>query len=504
MKYTTFGNMKKDIYYCFVWLSLFFGACIGIEDKIAPLNESAIYAENNAPRTAYRIGDTLIVPIFIRDNSRIDTVRVNVRRAEGSLFNTFKVDYVRKAPGGRAFRDTIRRYIPPEAEQGEYLVEIVAQDFSKNKSNIVNYSVNIQDDGDRPVITSFRVSVNNTPLKADGSSVVCRLDVIRIEGAARDNIVIRELRATLTGATDLPYRLDQKEINFATVIGSELKVPASAQNGSTLTLELIVRDGAGNQDSRQIKFKVDCDDQAPLIEITRTSPAFSTVGTSREVRVVEGASFQVLDGKITDERGIKRLTVTMGLLNIPNPDVLLNRNDFASAQNVVFQTAVRGTRAERINFLSASAGQTYELLMITEDVSGNTSVPYRILISILKDELPNILITDFYLDNISTRVTAGENPIRAGQVLRIEGKIIEDFRLQELKIYWGVRNSPATLVNLSANNLTNLPFDFSSSGSRNVFPVPTDATAGTIYELKIEVKDNKNPTEIQRYFFKVQ
>ncbi len=502
--------MKKVIYYYFVALSLFFGACIGIEDKIAPLNESAIYAQNNAPKTVYRIGDVLIVPIFIRDNSRLDTIKVSVRRKEGSLFNTFKIDYTKKALGGRAYIDTIRQYIPPSAETGDYVVEIVAYDFSKNKSNIVNYDINIQEDADRPVITSFKASVNNTPLKEDGTSVICRLDVIKIEGAARDNIGIKEVRATLTGmgvtATDLPYGLDQrpKEVDFATIIGTALKVPASAQNGSTLTLELIVLDVAGNRDIRQIKFKVDCDDQAPLIEITRTNPVITLLGTSREVRVVEGASFQVLDGKITDERGLKRLTVTMGLLNIPNPEVLLNKKDFASDQSVTFQTVVRGTRAEKINFLTASAGQTYELLMVTEDVSGNTSVPYRILISILKDELPNILITDFYLDNIATRVTSGENPIRSGQTLRIEGKIIEDFRLQELKIYWGEKDAPRNLVNLTSDKLTNLPFDFSSVGSINTFTVPSEATAGTIYELKIEVKDNKNPTERRRYFFKVQ
>lgn len=497
-------TMKKVIYYYLLLLSSFLVACIGIEDKIAPNNESAIFAQNNTPVTGYRIGDTLKIPIFVRDNSRLDSIHVTIRKTDGSLFNTFSISQPIKLKGGRAFSDTVRRYIPSNAELGNYTVEIIAYDFSKNVSNLVRYTINIQDDGERPVITSFRVSVNNVPIKEDGSSVVCRLDVIKVEGAARDNIVIKEVRAVLTGGTELPYGLNRKEVDFASFIGSELKVPATAQNGSILTLEVIVLDGAGNRDSRQVKFKVDCDDQAPLIEITRTNPVMTLVGTSREVRVVEGASFQVLDGRITDERGLKRLRVTMGLLNIPNPAVLLNKDDFISVQSVTFQTAVRGTQAERINFLTAQAGQTYELLMVTEDVSGNTSVPYRILISILKDELPTILITDFYLDNIATRVTSGENAIRAGQTLRIEGKIIEDFRLQELKVSWGERGATRTLVNLASDRLTNLPFDFSSVGSINTFTVPSTTAAGTIYELKIEVKDNKNPIEIRRYFFKVQ
>jgi hypothetical protein len=504
--------MMKRTYFlllCFVLI----WSCIPIVDKISP----TIQDFNNF-RLTYHVQDTILLFMTYRDNDRLDSVTININRQVPPASNLWRY-FSKRSIKGRRFEDTIRIPIPRNAATGIYDLEVKLLDFSKLQSFPKDTIFELLGDNRAPFVSNLFVTNTgggNIPqTDALGRFITCRSSVIRFSGLAIDNILVREVRASLTDITVAPAVnllntarvVTGDTIRLANLFDNDIRIPSTIANGRTLQLTVTALDGEGNQSTAQrVNFVVNCDDQAPNFAVVRTSPQ---IAPNREVGVIEGSNFRFLDATATDDSGLGLLTITFNQVN--------------QTRNTVFQRNLNGTKSIDIDSLlalspnlfqlpaNALSGAIYELVVTVRDQAGNTIQPFQILITVIRDEPPFVFVANTYVDNVEVRLrpiasisTGGDiilNQIGRGQVLQIEGKIEEDRALEYVRIAWGPTGQETQIVDLKGTDIT-LPFDFADARSINRFRVPDTRNVDT-YTLIIRVKDLKNAEVVIRYVFRV-
>lgn len=481
-------------------------SCIPIVDKIAP----TIQDFSNF-RLSYHVQDTILLYLTYRDNDKLDSVTVGISRQVPPASTPW--NYLRKRGlRGRRFEDTLRIPIPKEAPTGIYNLRIFLNDFAKLQAVPKDTIFELLADNKAPIIRNASIAstgVGATPqIDASGRFITCRSSTIQFGSGSLvvDNVRVREVRVAVNDITANPA---VNLINTARVVGNDtvrlaglfdrdIRIPSDIVNGRTLQLVITATDGDGNVSAPQrFNFVVNCDDQAPTFAIARTSPQLSP---TREVNIIEGSIFRIVEATATDETGLGLLNVTFNPINQQRTTVLEQNLGGAKTTDIA---ALLATKPNLFQIpASAVAGSIYELIVNVRDVAGNTAQVFRILLTVVRDEPPTIFIANTYIDSKEIRLsTEATNLIGRGQVFQIEGKVDEDKALEYIKIDWGVTGAEANIVDLKGANLT-LPFDFADQKSINKFRVP-DTSAISTYTLIIRVKDLKNPEQTLRYTFRV-
>jgi len=497
-------NMKRTQYLllCFalIW------SCIPIIDKIAPTIQ-----EVNNLRLIYHIQDTIQLFLTYRDNNRLDSVTVSINRQVPPASNPWRY-FIRRSVKGRRYEDTLRIPIPKDAPLGIYNLSIRLQDFAKLQAVPKDTIFELRGDNRPPRINNLSVVSTGVGISPErditGNFITCRSAIIQLAGLITDNIRVREVRVSLNdGATNLLNTarvVNSDTVRLLGLFDRDIRIPSNVADGRVLRLTVTVLDGEGNTASQSFNFIINCDDQAPSLNITRTSPQ---INANREVNLIEGGVFRILEGTATDNRGLGTLTVTF--------------NEVNQTRRVVFEQNLNGATSVNLAELLASAspnlfqppanapvGSIYELVVSVRDIAGNVATPIRILITIIRDEPPVIFIANVYVDGkelilgVPSQGAAAANIVGRGQTVQIEGKIEDDSGLEYIQILWGPSGQETMVVNLRGSDIT-LPFDFANPISINRFRVPDDRQITTC-NLIIKVKDLKNPEVLRQITFLVR
>lgn len=487
--------MKKILYF-FLLLSTIVSACVDIKDIIKPtISPYSI-------RKLYNVQDTVKAMITVTDDKALDSLVVVVQKLNGSLNSRWRPKPVTKRiRGGRRYIDTVNFVIPVIAEIGLYTIETKAYDKGSDQiKNSISKIDTFEVSGDNKIPIFKDLKVVGFSEDKNGIYKACRLDVIQLEGLIIDNDQLKEIRVTsTTNVINEATVVSRDTIRLKNLFLRNLKIPQTVVDNTTLSISITAIDRSGNTATSQIfRFLVDCDDQQPVIEVSKTFPIFDL---DKEVDIIEGGKFQILEGAVSDNRFLRRFAMTVSQLNA-SADTVFKRNLNTSTKVLLSNILKDFTYSLPAN---TSVGTTLQFTLSALDSSGNFSVPYRFLLNVIKDEPPTIFVTNAYLDNIEFAIRENViTSIKAGQLLRIEGKIEEDNALQNIKIIWGEEGKPIQAeVDLSADKLTALPFDFSDVKSKKTFRLPTTVAVGTIYVLEIIATDSKKQTVVRKFRFRV-
>jgi len=484
--------MKRAIqtaFLLFLWGSIW--SCIPIEDRLNP-NILAIQIEDT-----YSVQDTMFIPVDYSDNEQLDSFVVSIRKLEGTILNRWNYQQIDTVRGGRRYKDTLQIPIPIDADTGRYEIEFECYDFSKNRAQ-TSASFLVKADRRGPQIRDFRIL--GLSQDENGNYLTCRLEVINIAGLATDNTGIRLVRASLSDLISPARITNSDSIPLTNLFGRDLRIPTTVKDGEILTLNLTIIDENNNTTSQEARFLIGCDDNPPQIMIENTTPRLND---NQEVGLIEGTTFEIHSGYITDNFQIQRLAATFNPLNAVRDTVFS-----VDLTNNPADTILLNTLPEAGNTFplpeEASTGDTYELIYFASDTAQNTAEPVRILVNVIKDDIPSIFVTNAYANDIELELNADSLFIGAGEELQVEGKIEDDKALQYIRIYWGIQGFTALQREVLGENITELPFDLSDLQSLNTFRVPPTADTGRVYELRIEAKDTKNDPTIVQYFFRVR
>ncbi|GAB4188473.1 MAG: hypothetical protein OHK0057_27190 [Thermoflexibacter sp.] len=490
----------KRTQYLLLCLALIW-SCIPIVDKIAP----TIQDINNL-RLVYHIQDTIQIFLTYRDNSRLDSVTVSINRQVPPANNPWRY-FSRRSIKGRRYEDTLKIPIPKDAPLGIYNLSVRLQDFSKLQSVPKDTIFELLGDNRPPRINNLLVISTGVGVAPErdiaDNFITCRSSIIQLSGLITDNIRVREVRVSLNdGATNLLNTarvVNSDTVRLVGLFDRDIRIPSNVPDGRILRLTVTALDGEGNSASQSFNFIINCDDQTPSLNITRTSPQ---INANREVNVIEGSNFRILEGTATDNRGLGTLTVTFNEVNQPRR-VVFERN-LSGATNVnlaeLFASANPNLFQPPAN---APAGAIYELIISVRDIAGNLATPIRILITVIRDEPPAIFIANVYVDGKELVLSpTSANIVGRGQTVQIEGKIEDDSGLEYIQILWGPPGQETTIVNLKGEDIT-LPFDFANPISVNRFKVPDSRVVDT-HNLIVKVKDLKNPEVVRQITFLIR
>jgi hypothetical protein len=477
-------------------------SCIPIVDRIAP----TIQDVNNL-RLTYHLQDTIKLFLTYRDNDRLDSATIKISRQVPASNNPLEQTIVRKMRG-RRFEDTIRIFIPRNTPLGIYNLRVQLQDFAKLQAVPRDTIFELLGDNRPPVFVTqpqvISTGVGNIPERdLMGNFITCRSSVIQLAGTIADNIRLREIRVSLNdGATNLLNTarvVTSDTVRLLGLFDRDIRIPSDIADGKVLRMTITAIDGNNNSVSQNINFIVNCDDQAPAINITRTNPQ---VNASREVNIIEGNGFSILEGTVTDNKGLGTLVITFNELNQTRRTVVERNLNGARSIKIEELLASIPNSASLFQIpTNATPGSIFELIVAIRDQSGNVATPYRVLITVIRDEVPSIFVTRVSIDNREI-ILASANLVARGQTVQIDGKIEEDRGLEYIQILWGPEGQESTIVNLKGSNIT-LPFDFADPRSVNRFVVPDSRTI-TSMRLIIKAKDLKNPEEIRQFVFQVR
>ncbi|MCS7019302.1 MAG: hypothetical protein RMJ87_09475 [Cytophagales bacterium] len=471
----------------------FLAACIPVIDRFNP--EIQIITP---VQTSYAIQDTIKVVLSFGDNDQLDSAIVSIRRVDeaSSSGRVWAPTFGRKLRG-RRFDDTLRIVIPTDVQLGNYQMTIRLLDLSRNQT-VQQIGFNIRGDERPPIIR--QLSLIGLPRDAAGNFLVCRQSVLLLTGSASDNILIREVRAELAGIISFTRPVGSQTVQFDNLFGRDLRIPANAADNSRFLLIVTVIDQNNNTARQTFNLLLNCDEEPPQIRIQSTAPQISA---NREVTLIEGDFFRILSGTITDNRRLGRLAITFNSIATPRDTVF--------RANLTGTTVQLGTLLANQRFqppLTATAGSVYELILFASDSAGNRADPFRIVLNIVKDQPPQIVISEARIRGTLVNLSLTQpNPLPIGADLVIFGKVLEDRALEYFQIFWGPAQRPERLVNLTAQDLTPLPFDLSDPRSVNRFVAPMQpGIAPTMleYVLEFRVKDNRNPEVVVTYRFILQ
>lgn len=466
--------------------------CIPIIDRFAPEIELVTPLQQS-----YSVQDTIRLILSFGDNDRVDSAIISIRRVgeasvSGQIWNPTIVRKLR----GRRIDDTVRIVIPPTAQLGTYEMTIRLFDFSKNQG-VESFRFNVIGDQRPPIIR--QLDIVGLPRNQQGDFIVCRQTVINLTGLATDNIRIREVRAEIPTLLTVTRLVNADSVRFDNLFGRDLRIPANIPDNVRLLLTITVIDHNNNSTSRSFALQMDCDDQPPQIRVQTTSPQ---INERQEASIIEGDHFRILAATITDNRGLARMAITF--------------NPVGARRDTVFRLNLAGTSVQLGSILAnqrftppAVPGAVYELVIFATDQAGNQASPFRIVINVVKDEPPQIIIAQMQINKNPISISP-QNFISRGDTLEIFGKVIEDRALEYLQIFWGTENALERVVNLSASQLTPLPFDLADPRSVNRFivprlsPIPFPGSTLLVYILQLRAKDTRNPEVVVTYRFIVR
>ena len=488
-KYDIMKKATQTAFLLFLWGSIW--SCIPIEDRLNP-NILAVQLEDT-----YSVQDTMFIPVDYSDNEQLDSFVVSIRKIDGTIRNPWNYQKIDTIRGGRRYKDTLQIPIPINVDTGRYEIEFECYDFSKNMAR-TSASFLVQSDRRGPQIREFKIV--GLSQDQNGNYLTCRLEVINIEGLVTDNTGIKLIRASLSNLISPARITDSDSISFTNLFERDLRIPNTVKDGEILTLKLTVIDENNNTASQEARFLIGCDDSPPQVIIENTSPE---IGANQEVNLVEGTTLKIQDGYITDNSQLQRLAVTFNPLNAVR-DTVFSINLTNNPTDTIFLNTLPKTANTFTLPQDASSGDTYELIYFALDTAQNTAKPIRILVNVIKDDIPSIFVTNAYTNDIELDLNADSLFIGAGEELQVEGKIEEDKSLQYIRIYWGLKGFTSLQREILGENITELPFDLSDLQSLNTFRVPTIIDTGRVYELRIEAKDTKNSPTIVQYFFHIR
>ncbi|WP_448518959.1 DUF4625 domain-containing protein [Rhodoflexus sp.] len=465
-------------------------ACIPVIDRFAPEIEVLTPLAQS-----YFIQDTIKVVFSFGDNDRLDSAVVSIRKTgdvsgSGQIWNpTFN-----RKLRGRRFEDTLRIPIPATAQPGAYEMSIRLFDFSGNQT-AQQLTFNVLGDQRPPVI--INLDLVGLQRDAAGNYLICRQTLLNLTGRATDNLRIREVRAEIAGIFNLTRLVNSDIVNFDNLFDQNLRIPANIADNTRLLLVISVTDQGNNTVNRSFNLLLSCDDEAPQIRVQTTAPQ---INEKREATVIEGDDFRILSGTVTDNRRLGRLVITFNAIN--------------ARRDTVFRANLSGTTAQLGNLLAnqrfqppadAVAGSSYEINLFATDSAGNKAQPFRLVLNITKDEPPQLLLTEARIrGELTTLSSTTPTPLPVGAELLIFGKIVEDRALEYVQIFWGPEQRPERVVNLTAQQLTPLPFDLADPNSVNRFVITERAAAASRnFVLQFRIKDTRNPEVVQTFRFVV-
>jgi len=480
-------QMKKIVVIgCF--LCGIFAACIPVVDRFAPEIDTL-----SPLRDSYFVQDTIRLILSFGDNDRLDSAIVTVLKI-GDTSSDRQVwnPTITRRLFGRRFDDTLRIVIPANAPLGTYQMTVRLFDLAKNQT-ARQFQFNVLGDARPPVIRQLALVGLQRDLAGD--YLVCRQTILNLVGLATDNIRIREVKAEIAGVFSVTRTVNSDSVRFDGLFGRDLRIPSNVPDNVRLLLVITVTDHNNNSVTRNFILWVSCDQEPPQIRIQRTEPQIDSV---RAVRLFEGDGFRILAGTITDNRRLGRLAITF------NP--IGERRDTVFRANLTGNAVQLGSLLDGVIFRppANAVGRTYEINLFAADSARNNAPPFQILLNVIKDEPPRIILTETRIGNQPvTLSTTQANFLPIGEELRIFGKILEDRALEYVQIFWGPASNPTRVVNLTASELTSLPFDLSDPRSVNRFVImPSGTTPASLeYILELRAKDTRNPEVKLTYRF---
>lgn len=463
-------------------------ACIPVIDRFEPEIEVLTPLQAN-----YSIQDTIKVVFSFGDNDRLDSAVVSIRKT-GDVSGSGQVwspTFTRKLRG-RRYDDTLRIPIPATAQLGTYEMTVRLFDFSRNQT-VERLTFNVSGDQRPPVFV--RLDLLGLQRDAAGNYLVCRRTLLNLTGLATDNLRIREVKAEIAGVFSFTRLVNSDTVRFDNLFDRDLRIPANIPDNARLSLVISLTDQSNNTSNRTLTLLLSCDDEAPQIRVQSTAPP---IDENRQANIIEGEDFRILSGTVTDNRRLGRLAITFNAIN--------------AWRDTVFRANLSGTTVQLGTLLAnqrfqppanATAGSIYEINLFATDSAGNEAQPFRILLNLTKDEPPQILLTEARIkDRPVTLSTSALNQLPVGEELVIFGKVLEDRALEYLQIFWGPEQRPERVVNLTAQQLTTLPFDLADPKSVNRFVITEQAAAATRnFILQFRVKDRRNPEVVLTYRF---
>ncbi|MCC5944391.1 MAG: DUF4625 domain-containing protein [Bernardetiaceae bacterium] len=468
--------------------------CIPIEDRFPP-NIGTLNISDS-----YNWGDTLELATVLTDNSSLASALITIK-AQSEEGNSWRVNH--QIPlEGRRFDLNYSIVIPMRTILGQYVLELEVVDGGGNVSR-KEAKFTIGSDVRAPRFENLFIS--NLPRRpnADNQSYLgCRLDALSIVGEVIDSNGIVRLTAKLGNLPEVLRLFEPAEtfINLEGIFDGALRIPNNIANGTDIPLILRAVDRDGNEGSQTLIIRVECDDEAPQIRIIRTSPPLNE---DREVRIVQGGKFSLLETEISDNQFLDRLFIRFGRDNEALEEILnleLNTSETVNLEELLGEPFSITIPEE------ARPGDVYILSLRARDSAQNVSSAQRIRINVMPDLPPVILISNLLINGQErTYVPEQVKPLSPNSSVRIEGKIEEDVSFEYIRIAWGRRGALADVVNLNEADLEGkTPFNLADPASQNVFRVPQDATAGQIYELQIKAKDLRNPEVSKTLLFRVE
>ena len=489
--------MKKLWHILILWFLVAFSACIPIEDRIAVQIVTLEGIRN------YNVPDTIRLRLVATDNFALDSLNIRIERETPPSSPTPFV----YAPApiklrGRRIEDTLKIPIPKTTPVGNYRLQLSLWDKSRKSTNAAVRDTVFQILADNKAPNFVAIEPVGLSRDANGNYIVCRSSVIRLNGLIVDNVRVRDVRASFPNNLLNAARVtNQDTVRLRTLFDNDLRIPTDTPDGTVLPLSIIATDVEGNVAAPLvIRFVVNCDDQAPVINIVETNP---NIGNAREISLVEGSSLQFVKGDITDNNALQSITISFNELN-QNRQVIVSR----TFSNTTTKTITLEQLLPNPLTLpsSAVAGSQYEFIITARDLAGNVSVPYRLVITVRRDEPPILFIANVYIDGreIAQATQISNLSVLAGQTLQVEGKVEEDRALEYFRINFGLAGTAQlpNLINLNTAQIK-LPFDFADPLSTNRFRIPENARAGQQYVLEIRVKDLKNPEVLRRFILTV-
>ena len=477
----------KRIFIYILLLGSSLWSCIPIEDRFNPNSSDFTVLD------IFHVQDTFKFDIIFTDNAELDKAFIQITQETGVFPATWQItDSVTLS--GRRFEYLYDTLIPLQANEGRYKIEVLIVDLGGNTKTITDL-FEVQGDVRSPVF-SIEVDILNMEKDEEERYVACRLQIPDLDGYVVDNIELSKIEAQIIGFPKVTRVLSSgiDSVSLRGFFGSDLRIPADVADREDLDLTITATDIDGNTSTKTVKIIVDCDDQIPTVEILQTAPE---INSSNEVSIIRGEEFILTSAKIRDNRFIKDFFVLFNERDAAKDTVLnqsINVADSVAIENILGEVAVRIPE-------DALIGSKYDFVLLATDTSQNVSEPLLVEITVAQDQAPRIIVSNTLIDNLDTLLTKGlmaRNPIKAGQELRIEGKVEDDLGLSYYRIFWGIEGQEVRIVDLDGTGLS-LPFNFADIRSINEFTIPQAARLGDIYKLSIKVKDLRNE-EIETVF----
>ena len=504
---------KKTLVASILFLSLVLGffRCVGIEDLLPPtIGNFTLQAE-------YNVTDTIFIDANLFDNFALGKVSVIIEPLDPN--GNFSLDRVLKDNvGARLLK--LERYpvvvIPANATLGEYKMTLTVTDVvtetSTRVANQKKITQNFMVGGDNgtPAVPDLdlnldlNIALNPVPsllIKelADGSYQACRSSVIPISGTASDNVALSSISAQFIGYPntfkEFLFSEETISIGLDTLFDGidAIKIPNEASNGTTINLVITVKDNVGNEGIATISFKVDCDDQSPIIERIDTNLPLNSL--TNRVDVIQGQNLFINGGLVRDRLGnLKDLSVYFNTSTLTNSlkTWWINREsiELISLDSIPFPIPIPST---------ATVGTIYDIRVVATDFGGNNPDIDTIKIEIRQNEFPTISTTATEVNGIGRYFRSNRNApliISTGSTIRFIGKIREDVELENYRITWGIEGDEQVIIeeNISSNDI---PID-------RFFETNQNARVGTRYVLTIYARDTFQQVLEVKYYFIVQ